>query len=369
MFFLAFLVGLAASTLVANPSERILLFESNIQVLKDASLIVTETISVNAQGNQIRRGIVREFPTIYKDRLGNQVHVDFQVEAVTQDGAPAHYSIKDYANGKGVYIGDLYQFLSPGKYIYQIIYRTNWQIGFFKDHDELYWNVTGNGWRLPIDKAITHIILPQEIPTQKITLEAYTGFMGERGHDFSIDKTDMVVSTTQTLFPGQGLTIVATWPKGFIQEPTFLDRLSRFFKDNRGLLIIIIGSLFTLIWYLIAIIKQRRNKREYTVIPLFYPPDGMSPAGVRYVMRMRYDATYLAAEIVNMAVYGYLTIEPKARTFFKNAGYLFHKTKTAPHDCPFKVTYDKWSTILFADSKPMIQQHKIKNHYDIFLNI
>ena len=72
----------------AVSSERILDFQSDIRVQPDASLLVRETIRVRSAGAQIRHGIYRDFPTHYKDRLGNRYIVDFKVVEVSRDGQP-----------------------------------------------------------------------------------------------------------------------------------------------------------------------------------------------------------------------------------------------------------------------------------------
>ena len=112
-------------------------------------MTVVETITVNSTGNVIKRGIYREFPTRYKDRHGNNYVVDFSVNEVLRDGKPESYHLEGLSNGTRVYIGRKEVFLNPGTYTYTIRYSTNRQLGFFKDHDELYWNVTGNGWSFP----------------------------------------------------------------------------------------------------------------------------------------------------------------------------------------------------------------------------
>ena len=32
-----------------------------------------------------------------------------------------------------------------------------------RDHDELYWNVTGNAWKFPIDVATATVLLPPNV--------------------------------------------------------------------------------------------------------------------------------------------------------------------------------------------------------------
>lgn len=150
----------------AGGNERIINFHSEITLLKDASMLVRETIEVVSEGLDIRRGIYRDFPTRYKDRFGNNIVVDFEVVEILRNGNPENYHIKRMANGKRIYIGDSNIFLAPGYYTYTIAYRTNRQLGFFKEHDELYWNVTGNGWMFPIEKVTVTVNLPEGVPPQ-----------------------------------------------------------------------------------------------------------------------------------------------------------------------------------------------------------
>jgi len=79
---------LAGAVPASAQSERILNFKSFIKVHPDASMTVTEDISVQAFGQEIKRGIIRDFPTTYRDRLGNTVTVGFKVEEVLRDGRP-----------------------------------------------------------------------------------------------------------------------------------------------------------------------------------------------------------------------------------------------------------------------------------------
>ena len=76
---------LAGATAAPAQSERILNFKSLIKVHPDASMTVTEDISVQATGQEIKRGIIRDFPTTYRDRLGNTVKVGF---GIIDDRAP-----------------------------------------------------------------------------------------------------------------------------------------------------------------------------------------------------------------------------------------------------------------------------------------
>ena len=147
---------------LAQADERILSYHSDIQINADRSMIVTETIRVRAEGKKIRHGIYRDFPTRYSDRHGNDYHVGFRVLSVQRDGRPESYHQKDLANGVRTYLGKSNYSLPQGEYTYIISYRTTHQLGFFSDFDELYWNVTGNGWDFAIDNASALVRLETE---------------------------------------------------------------------------------------------------------------------------------------------------------------------------------------------------------------
>ena len=300
---------LAGATAASAQSERILNFKSFIQVHPDASMTVTEDITVQATGQEIKRGIVRDFPTTYKDRLGNTVQVGFKVEEVLRDGRVEPYHTQSVSNGVKIYIGQKDVFLSSGVYTYTIRYRVDRELGFFKDFDELYWNVTGNGWTFAIDRAEAYIELPAGAKILKSA--AYTGYQGDRGHDFTVQADDnlIVFKTTRPLASREGLTVAVSWPKGVVQEPSSQERLGFFFQDNVATAIGLIWLVVLLGFYLWVWFRVGRDPAGGTIIPLYSPPAGFSPAGVRFVSRMGYDDKAFAAAVVDMAVKGGVLIE------------------------------------------------------------
>lgn len=141
IFFVLLLLS-AAPTVHAE--ERITRFISQVDVLQSGDLVVEETISVIAEGNSIRRGIYRDFPIDYSDEHGHSYRVGFSVVAAERDGRGEPFHTKKVANGVRVYMGSKDIVIPHGPHTYTLRYVTNRQLGFFSDHDELYWNVTGS---------------------------------------------------------------------------------------------------------------------------------------------------------------------------------------------------------------------------------
>ncbi len=310
-------IALTSSAWPQN-DERILDYHSNITVNQDGSMDVRETIQVRARGQQIKRGIYRDFPTSYTDRFEKLVRVDFQVLEVLRDGQPDGSRIADQGNGVRVYIGKPDVLLPPGEYTYTLAYRTTRQISFFEDHDELYWNVTGNGWIFPIDQASATVTLPKGVSRSGIRLEGYTGPQGAKNQDFTSNVASDSKSSFQTarmLPPQAGLTIVVSFPKGVVNGPTLGAKFGDFLAENRPELVGGLGLFVLLGYYLVVWWQVGRDPEGGAIMPLYEPPRNFSPAGIRYLAHMGFDDKTFAAAVLNMAVKGHLAIREDAGTY------------------------------------------------------
>jgi hypothetical protein len=257
---------------LARADERILEFDSDIRVRGDAVLEVTETITVRSEGRDIRRGIYRDFPTRYRDRLGNRRHVRFDVLSVRRDDRPEPYRVESHHNGVRVWIGDAGTMLQPGQHRYTLHYTTDRQVGHFEGFDELYWNVTGNGWAFPIDHATARINLPGAVADDAWRVAAWAGAQGARGQSVNwriADDRRVAFETTAALAPREGLTVAVGWPTGIVTVPTTLQRVRWFLADNGAVIAMLAGFTLALAWYLWAWLRVGRDPARGTIIPRF----------------------------------------------------------------------------------------------------
>lgn len=294
----------------AGEYERIEHINSAITVNADASLKVTEDIQVYATGDQIRHGIYRDFPTSYKDRFGNKVRVAFSVVSVERDNASEAYHIENKANGKRIYFGDANTIIPMGLHDYKFTYIVTRELGFFADHDELYWNVTGNGWAFPILKASGEVTLPTGVQQNKITTAGYTGLAGSKTQGFITNTGEGVASfqTTKTLNPEEGLTIVVGFPKGFVAEPTTKQKVQWFLEDNKGILVSGILLILLVAYYIRTWREHGVDPQKGTIVAQYEAPEKLSPAGIFYVHKMGYRMNAFTAGILSLAVKGYIHI-------------------------------------------------------------
>ena len=316
-FLLAISLSLLAGFPARAQSERILDFHSEITLEDDGSLQVTETITVISAGHQIRHGIFRDFPTAYTDPYNNRYIVGFQMISATHDSAHEQFRVEDQSNGKRIYLGNPNALVTPGRHVYTLTYATSRQLGFYKDHDELFWNVTGNGWNFPIDAASATAHLPGNIPAEKVALSGFTGPKGSRESQLSSATRGAAFEfiAQRALAPHEGLSVRLAWPKGYLTPPTFSQNLEFFFRDNRGALLLAAGFLVTLLYYLIAWSAVGRDPARGVIMALYEPPANLSPSAMRYLMRMGYDNKTFAAAILDMAVRGFLKITEDAGAY------------------------------------------------------
>jgi hypothetical protein len=308
---------LALACVAAAGEEKIVDFAADIAIARDGAVTVTETIVVRAEGASIKRGILRDFPTAYTDRAGNAVRVPFEVVAVRRNGAPEPYALEALSNGVRIRIGRADVFIDRGEHRYEIEYRTARQLGFFAAHDELYWNVTGNGWTFAIDRARARVRLPQPVPAAQLSAEAYTGPFGARGGDYSARVVDggAEYETTRRLPPHHGLTIVLAFPKGVVAAPSTLDRAGWFVQDNVGAGVALAGVLA--VWAFLYWRWDRigRDPKPGPRFPRYEPPSMMSAAAVRFVDKMSFDSRCFAAALLGLGARGYLKIHQNGDVF------------------------------------------------------
>ncbi len=308
--------------MLAVADERILDFHSDITVKQDGWIEVTETIRVRAEGDRIRRGIYRDFPTEYFDKLGNRYVVDFQPFAVLRNDAREPFKIVDYRNGVRTYFGRSDRFIDHGIHTYHFRYRAFRMLGFFEQHDELYWNVTGFDWAFPIDRGSASVRFDFDVPAGNIATEGYTGPYGGDRQDFTshVDADGVAhFEANDPLGPLNGLTIVVMWPKGLVTEPTALDRVAWTLKDNVGLVIVLVGFAGVLAYGIPVWRRFGKDPEEGVLVTRYEPPQGFSPASLRYIRQMYYDDKTMTAAILSLAVKGYLRINDlgSKHTLFK----------------------------------------------------
>jgi len=323
------------------PGERILNFHSDITIATDGTITVTEKIKVQSEGKEIKRGIIREIPVVREDKKGRRVSVPIKLVSVTCDGQTAKTQTSYAGNNIEIRIGDPNVFLKHGEHEYVITYTSRGHVGFFDNYDELYWNVTGNEWIFPIDRASAGVTLPGDARVLKTY--AYTGPRGSKEQAYKVnDQGNSVIFTaTRPFAPHEGLTVAVAFPRDIIDRTAIEEQqrqkeqqaavLAEQKEGRKIALAIFAWTGFAgcvLVFIVISFFGGKRYRR--TVIPTFEPPHDWSAAEVRYlnnIHRVDPAEATLTPALIEMAVKGAIIIECKGRKYtLQNTGDLSRLT-------------------------------------------
>jgi uncharacterized membrane protein YgcG len=308
-------------TLIASPVSAqyftINTFRSGFTVKEDSSLIVKETIDVNF--HQPRHGIVRDIPFKYQDELGRTIETPTKVVSVTAGaGRKWNYKVNKKVPIIRIRIGDPQKYVD-GHQTYVIIYQVENAILFFKDHDELYWNVTGNDWRVAIQQASAEVNLVSKTKSRRLQASCYTGVYGSRESecDFETQTNNGRFFTKRDLQPQEGFTIAFGWDKGLISPPTSWKRFTWAINisENWVFLFSLLGLMSMLfVWY-----RWGRDPRTRSSIAVMYGPPKfenrpLTSAEVGTLVDERVDQRDITSLVIGLATKGYLNIEVKGES-------------------------------------------------------
>ncbi|MEL7539928.1 MAG: DUF2207 domain-containing protein [Pseudomonadota bacterium] len=308
VWLLLIAIGILAS---AQGEEEIRQFEVEIEVEKDGDIVVTETIAVNVEGYDIRRGIFRELPATYADADGTgTLPYRYDVLSVRRDGEREQYERERNGNAVVIRIGDPDRYLDYRVHTYELRYRVKNQIRYFDDFDELFWNVTGSYWLFPIQEASARVTFPDGAQIKETNF--YTGRLGaaDQNADYRRDGDAHLITTTEPLGVREGLTISMTLEKGLIDPPSLSDQ-GWLWWARYGSLTALVASLLGLLgFYTNSFNRVGRDPAKGPVFPQYEPPKGYSPAAAHHIYHRGFSGhDGLIASLMYLAAQGQMRID------------------------------------------------------------
>ena len=317
-------VALAAAAPASARQLKIEKFSAEIFVQPDSTLDVTETIDVNFIG--VWHGMYRTIPVEYVTPQGFNYSLFVKFKGAT-DAADQPLKVESSRQGHylkwKIYIDDA----TDAERTIHLHYQVRNGLKFFEDHDELYWNVTGDEWDVPVGNASAQIFLPPGVTG--IRTNEFTGSYGSRAQNAAVKASEntVEVSMLRPLSFREGLTVVVGWDKGFVKEPGTSDLIDQFLASNWPIFFPIPVFLFMFwLWY-----TRGRDPRVGPIAVQYAPPDGISPAEAGTLVDETAAMRDITATIVDLAVRGYIVIEEKDKPgmmgLVHNKDYVFHLKK------------------------------------------
>jgi hypothetical protein len=313
-----FAVFCLCRTAFAGSSDQagITFFRADVTVRSDATLEVREEITVDNAASFYNYGFRRDLPiapvesrdpriaSAYKRDIGLRAKI---LEA-TEDGQPAKYELGGAYGYSQLFVGPRNIALDSGEHRFVIRYTVDSALNPGAARDTLFWNAIGYAGNVPVAEAILAIHLPGGVPGEGITVVPRAGGRGQsfpRGPETMLGRLDdasgSIAYRATNLGPHQSLSLYVTWPSGYIHKP----KLAFLRRDGWMLG----GPALLFLFYLIAWIWIGPDPKPGTKVARYEPPDGMSPAAVRYISSGTTDGRSFAAVIAQLAVRGCIRVE------------------------------------------------------------
>lgn len=322
--FLIFSANLSFAQTSSN-TEKITSFTGEIKINSDSTINVQENIAYDFGENQ-KHGIFRFIPVKYKARGGNFNLRISDIKITDENGMPQTFAVSYPGNNVEIKIGDADKFVS-GQKNYLLSYIIRRAVNYFPDHDELYWNFTGDEWQVSIESASVKVILPENTK-ENLQMKCFEGVFGTTDEcSANANENVLEYKSTAVMDPGQGLTIVSGWPKGITNAPTFFQKMMDIVRDNWTLFVPIVVFVFM---YRLWSKKGRDPKGRGTIIAQYESPDKLAPAEIGTMVDGSADNKDVSSTIIDLAVRRFLKIKrTEEKGFFgtTSAEYTFVKTK------------------------------------------
>lgn len=308
-FCLIFLIDNARAQTQSLGGYVVESFDVGIVINEDSSFDVEEKISVFF--TEPRHGIFRYIPIKYKDDNGFQHNLRLKLISVVDKNGVAH-NVAEKGKQSGnfmIKIGDPNKTIS-GFEEYAIRYRIENGFRFFDDHSEFFWNPIGTEWDVPINKATVKITFPENVNLRDYekNFVCYTGPFDSKEQNCSgrfVNSNQVFVSANDVLNSREGLTVAVSLLPDDMQKPSAMTFIGWFFMDNFGFLIpVVVFAIMFCFWWK----KGKEINLNKTIIVQYDPPDNLTPGEMGYLLKERYDAEIIAADIVDLAVKGFVEI-------------------------------------------------------------
>ncbi|MCH7563073.1 MAG: DUF2207 domain-containing protein [Gemmatimonadetes bacterium] len=304
----------------AGAQERTLVIESfdvTVQVAESGRIDVLESIRFRFSGSW--NGVYRLIPVNYSTPQGFNYKLFLDVESITdesgrrleyKDTRERHYrKLKVWVPGAQNTVRTIhFRYSVPNA----LRFFDSEDDDFAEGHDELYWNVTGDEWEIPIERASARVELPPGVTG--LQARAFTGAFRSTARNASIDEIEygFYFETSESLGRREGLTIAVAWSPGVVTRPSAITRAYLFLRSNLIFLLPIVS--LTVMWRLW--LNKGRDPARRSIAPQYEPPQGLTPAEIGTLIDNRPDMRDITASMVDLAVRGFMRIEEREKQGF-----------------------------------------------------
>jgi len=279
-------------------AESIKNYDVTVTINKDATLTVKEKIDYEFDG--MRHGIYHDISLASKEKIDNLYKPYVKMLSVTRNGMKEKYRSQNFFDGVRYAIGDGFEEIT-GSNKYEIEYKIYNMVLRRRDAYQIYFNVIGKFWQMPIEKANVTIKMydGEVIKEEEIAkFDVYSGEFGDSSNDYEVVKNfgKITINSTNQFDISNGITFWLNLKTDKI-APTDFDTLKMLLVTNP---VLVIGPALVILLIIYAFFSWAffgKDPVKRAIVPEFNPPKDMSSMFVAYI-----NGTRDPKEIINIGV-------------------------------------------------------------------
>lgn len=288
-------------------AESVSNFSAVYTVHSDGTVDVTETITydfADAERHGIFRTLERDHPQgpteWYKTRQAT-----LSIDHVLRGGETEPYQVSDGRTTE-VRIGDP-DVTITGEHEYELSYTWRGALSYGDEGAELYWNVVGDAWEVPLREVSVRV----EEAEPGLLQGEYACYQGARGATSSCASaergTSSVTFTATDLSPGEQLTVATELDADAVDR--LIEEEIAYLPFGLG---VAVAWLLWLAWWVYRV--RTKDKVSGAVVAQYEPHNDYLPMYTGMLYNQSLDARDVTAGILYLAEQGFLTIKREEST-------------------------------------------------------
>ena len=303
---------LNVSSLIAETIKK---YDVSIQINKNGTLTINETIDYDFGDKLDKHGIIRRIPLRSKKSGIDIYKSHVKMNSVKRNGEPEKYKTKKSSGEIAYKIGSEDKYVGSGVSKYEFNY-TMYNALFEKDGIyQVYFNPIGQFWKVPIESGDVIISFENNQPigeNEIQQLKVFTGKYGETGENYTIvQKSGIIkIKTNEVLEPLNGMTFRLNLKTDKI-NPTWLDKLKVLYY---AVPLVAVGSVVILVLFIYGFVTWllfRPGSLRKAIVPEFNIPKDISAIYAGYIKGVKNPKEILTIGMLSLLSKGYVTAEDK----------------------------------------------------------
>ena len=301
---------LNVSSLIAETIKK---YDVSIQINKNGTLTINETIDYDFGDKLDKHGIIRRIPLRSKKSGIDIYKSHVKMNSVKRNGEPEKYKTVKSSGEIAYKIGSEDKYVGSGVSKYEFNY-TMYNALFEKDGIyQVYFNPIGQFWKVPIESGDVIISFENNQPigeNEIQQLKVFTGKYGETGENYTIvQKSGIIkIKTNEVLEPLNGMTFRLNLKTDKI-NPTWLDKLKVLYY---AVPLVAVGSVVILVLFIYGFVTWllfRPVSLRKAIVPEFNIPKEISPMYAGYIKGVKNPKEILTIGMLSLLSKGYVTAE------------------------------------------------------------